>query len=189
MSRLRTELHEKHQFGIMYPSNVHGVGSPSDLLAYFDAVQLVSEELKIAYPMHLSLRQQPVWGKDMLQLFDEAKRLQFALSNVKTTDTVLSHLKLLDRETKLKTKESTLAGVFSRVIELLSERAPGFVKAMSEYPEDTTLETGSVRVGPVEPLVPSRFFKKLPASAFDDADPPLWLRDEIFDKGFYAGKI
>ena len=189
MSSQVTKPHEVNQFGIIYPSNIRGVGSPSDLLAFLDAVRLVSDDVEAEFPFVSALRRKPVWGKDMLKLFGEAKQLQFAFSDIKVTNAVLSRLGLLDRNTKLKIEKQTLSGVFSKVFEILTERAPGFIQAASEYPGDKTLETGSVRLGPIEPLIASSLFKKLPASAFDDADPPLWLRDEIFDEAFYQGKI
>lgn len=186
---MENEKHSQYMFGIMDPSVIRGIGRVRDVLAFFDAVKLIVDEPERDYPFLWSLRRKPVFGLDMLPLFDEAHKIRLLMEDVPVTEEVLAKLHLDSENTKLKTEAATLAGVFERMFKTLAEDAPEYVRVSADYPELNPLETGSVRLGPVEPLVPSRFFKKLPASAFDDADPPLWLRDEIFDQGFYAGKI
>ena len=185
---MESENHRQYLFGIMDPSVIRGIGRVSDVLAFFDAVRLTVDEPERDYPFLWSLRRKPVFGMDMLSLFEEAQRIRLLMEEVPVTGDVLIKLHLRE-DTKLKTGADNLAGVFESMFSTLTEDAPEYVRLSADYPDINPLETGSIRLGPVEPLVPSRFFKKLPASAFDDSDPPLWLRDEIFDEGFYAGKI
>lgn len=175
-------------FGIMDPSVIRGIGWVRDVLAFFDAIELTVDEPERDYRFLWSLRRRPVFGLDMLPLFDEAQKIRLLMEDVPVTEEVLAKL-YLGKDTKLKTEADNMAGVFERMFKTLAEDAPEYVRVSADYPELNPLETGSVRLGPVEPLVPSRFFKKLPASAFEDCDPPLWLRDEIFDESFYKGKI
>ena len=184
---MKSENHAIYQFGIFYPNNIRGVGRPSDILAFFEAIKLVSDQPEADFPFLCMLRWRPIYGEDMLLLFREAKELRSKMGTVPMDGSILAKLSLNDRETKLRTDEADLASVFERIFEILAERAPGFLKVVSAYSDDSTLEWGSVRVGPIEPLLPSELFERLPASAFDDSDPPLWLRDEIFDQKFYTG--
>lgn len=181
--------HLKNRFGIFYPNHIHGIGSPHDLLAFFVTIRLVSDQPESDYPLLWSLRRQPVFGMDMLPLFEEINGLRPRMQGIPLTGAILSKLGLKQEKTKLRTQAQDLAGAFERIFEILADDAPEFVKLASEQPSDNTLEWGSVRLGPIEPLIPSQFFQQLPASAFDDSDPPLWLRDEIFDEGFYVGKV
>lgn len=181
--------HQKYQFGIFYPSNIHGVGSPRDLLTFFEAIRLVSDQPEKDYPFLWSLRRKPVFGADMLVLFDEAQNLRVRMTDVPATNGILLKLDLVGKVTKLKTEAQDLAGVFIRIFFLLADDAPEVVNLRMKKPDNTVLDRGSVRLGPIEPLIPSEFFAQLPESAFDEVDPPLWLRDEIFDEGFYTGKI
>ena len=187
MSIIHTKI---PRFGFLFPSNVVGIGSSDDLLSFFEAIKLVSDTPVEAFPyMHVLLRK-PVVGKDMLPLFEEARLLQTKFQQVPVTKQILTALNLSGgRETKMITDAETLAGVYSRVFYVLVERAPELIRLRRKNPESDILERGSIRVGPTEPLVPSRLFQQLPASAFDDAEPPLWLRDEIFEDGFFTGKV
>lgn len=173
----------------MYPNHIHGLGSPADLLAFFEAMRLSTAQPEKDYPFLWSLQRRPVFGRDMLALFDEVKHLRPKMKAVPVTDDVLAKLGLNDRQTRLKTEALDLEGLFETIFFILGDDAPEFVGFRSKKPSDDTLEWGSVRLGPIEPLIPANFFMDLPASAFDDTDPPLWLRDEIFDQAFYAGKI
>jgi len=186
---MNSEYHKKYRFGIMDPSLTQGIGWVRDVLAFFDAVKLTVDAPERNYPFLWSLRHKPVFGMDMLPLFEEAQKIRLLMEDVPVTDDVLARLHLDGENTKLKTGADNLAGVFEKMFKTLTENGPGYVRACADYPELNPLETGSVRLGPVEPLIPSSFFRQLPASAFDDSDPPLWLRDEIFDEGFYVGKI
>lgn len=185
---MKSERHSKFMFGIMDPSVIRGIGWVSDVLAFFYAMKFTTEEPERDYPFLWSLRRKPVFGMDMLPLFEESQRIRLLMEHIPVTDDVLFTLHLGDA-TKLKTGANNLAGVFERMFKTLAEDAPEYVRLSANYPAINPLETGSIRLGPVEPLIPSRLFKKLPASAFDDTDPPLWLRDEIFDEAFYKGKI
>ena len=182
--------HKQNQFGFLYPSSIVGVGSPNDLLSFFEAIKLVSDNPVEAFPyMHVLLKK-PVVGQDILPLFEEAQLLQTKFQQVPVTNKVLAALNLSGgRETKMITDAETLAGVYSRIFFVLAEDAPEMVRVLMDEPGYDILERGSIRVGPSEPLVPSSLFGDLPASAFDDAEPPLWLRDEIFEDGFFTGKV
>ncbi|MCG3266593.1 hypothetical protein [Yoonia sp. I 8.24] len=189
VNKVGSEYHKKYRFGIMDPSLTRGIGWVGDVVAFFDAVKLAVDEPERNYPFLWSLRRKPVFGLDMLPLFEEAQKIRLLMEDVPMTDEVLAKLHLDRENTKLKTEAATLAGVFERMFKTLAEDGPELVRLRMAKADSGILETGSIRLGPVEPLVPSSFFQKLPASAFDDADPPLWLRDEIFDQEFYAGKI
>lgn len=41
--------HQTYQYGITFPPNVHGVGSPDDVLAFFDAVHLIDRHADTTY--------------------------------------------------------------------------------------------------------------------------------------------
>lgn len=181
--------HVRYHYGISYPNNIRGVGSPADLLAFFEAMRLATAQPEKDYPFLWSLQRRPVFGRDMLALFDEVKHLRPKMKAVPVTDDVLAKLGLKARQTRLKTEASDLEGLFATFFSILGDRAPEYVRVSADYPEINPLEWGSVRLGPIEPLIPANFFMDLPASAFDDTDLPLWLRDEIFDEAFYAGKI
>lgn len=186
---MQSENHTQYMFGIMDPSVIRGIGRARDMLAFFDAIQLTVDEPERDYPFLWMLRRKPVFGMDMLPLFEEAQKIRLLMADVPVTRDILARLHLDGENTKLETGAENLAGVFEKMLKTLAEDAPEYVRLSADYPDINPLETGSVRLGPVEPLIPSRFFKKLPASAFDDSDPPLWLRDEVFDEGFYAGKV
>ena len=187
---MTSENHRRNQFGFLYPSSIVGVGSPDELKSFFEAISFISKDPRSDFPYTFRLLQKPVVGRDMLQLFDEARILLVRFQEVPTTNAVLQALNLTDgRAPKLKTGAETLAGVYARMFFVLAEDAPELVRLRMAKPDSGILERGSIRLGPIEPLIPSRFFQQLPASAFDDADPPLWLRDEIFDEEFYRGKI
>lgn len=186
---MESKMDSQYMFGIMDPSVIRGIGRVSDVLAFFDAVQLTVDTPERDYPFLWSLRRRPVFGMEMLPLFEEAQKIRLLMEEIQVTDDVLSKLNLDGENTKLKTEAENLAGVFGKMFKTLAEDAPEYIRISEGYPDLNPLETGSVRLGPIEPLIPSRFFKKLPASAFDDADPPLWLRDEIFDEEFYKEKI
>lgn len=181
--------HIKYQFGLAYPNNLHGIGEPKDIVAFFMALKLITSAPEQEFPLIYTLWSRPVFGSDMLPLFEEAKRLRLLMAAKTMTKDVLKGLGLIDRKTKLHTDASNVAGVFEPMFYVLAEDAPEFVGLRMEKPGDNTLTRGSVRIGPIEPLIPSELFCRLPASAFDDSEPPLWLRDEIFDEAFYEGKI
>lgn len=186
---MEIKRHSQYMFGIMDPSLIRGIGWVTDVLAFFDALELAVDEPAHKYPILWSLRRKPVFGMDMLTLFEEAEKTKLLMEDIPVTNDVLLKLKLDSEKTKLKVNAHNIAGVFEGMFKTLTENAPEIVRLRMAKPDSGILETGSVRLGPVEPLIPSRFFWKLPASAFDDAELPLWLRDEIFDEGFYAGKI
>ena len=186
---MNSAYHQKNQFGFLYPSTIKGIGSPNDLMSFFAAIRLISNDPIEEFPHTHVLLRKPVVGRDMLHLFDEARLLQTRFQAAPVTEETLAALNLLGNETKLNIDAKTLAEVYSRIFFILVEDAPELVRIRMGKPETAILEKGSIRIGPIEPLIPSRFFQQLPASAFDDSDPPLWLRDEIFDEGFYVGKI
>ena len=186
---MTSDKHSQYMFGIMDPSLIRGIGWVSDVLAFFDALELTVDEPAHQYPVLWTLYRRPVFGEDMLSLFEESEKIKLLMEDISVTDDMVSKLGLDVGRTKLNVDADNMAGIFEGMFKTLTENAPGIVHLRMAKPDDPILETGSVRLGPVEPLIQSRFFKKLPASAFDDADPPLWLRDEIFDEAFYQGKI
>ena len=181
--------HQSYQYGILYPQHTHGVGSTSDLSAFFEAVELVSKHPELDYPQTFALFWKPIFGEDMLTLFKEMADLRSRFEAVTFTREILEDLNLTEKETKLKTDAADLAGVFGRVFDILADEAPEYIQLSKQYPNMKLLERGSVRLGPIEPIwVPFQFYK-LPASAFYEQYPPLWLREEIFDQDFYKDKV
>jgi len=175
--------HSRFQYGILYPSNVHGIGTPADLMSFFGGMLLVTDKPDQDYPLLWSLQHRPVFGYDMLELFDEVKRLYKLMDTIVLTPDILTTLNLSSKTTKLKTEEPNLVGLFKRIFFVLNDAQE--VIALRAKRNDDVYESGSIRLGPIEPLVASSLFHRLPSSAFDEQDPPLWLREEIFNESFY----
>ena len=180
---------EKYAFGILYPNNTVGIGYAEDILAFFKAIEYVCTNPSEEYPNLWLLRNRAIFGAAMFELFQEVENLQRRFEDVSLDSGIIDYLGLDIDQTKLNAGSENLAGLFARVFDILVNKASSFIKIASNNPKRNILETGSVRIGPIEPIwVPFNFYK-LPASAFDDQDPPLWLRDEIFDQEFYKGKV
>lgn len=71
----------------------------------------------------------------------------------------------------------------------MADDAPEFVQLDLDDFGISYLRKESIRIDSVQPLFLAGMFENLLGSAFDDVDPPLWLRGEILDEAFFDGKV
>ncbi len=165
------------------------MGTSQDVLAFFNAMGLCSEDAKTEYPIISKFYRHPVVGAEILELFQEANRLKQCMGDIKVNAEILQKIGVDLSHSALNLKSVHLAEAFEKIFRILTENAPEMARLDIEEFGPDMLNTQSVLICPAEPLVIEGMFNQLPLSAFDECDPPMWLRDEIFDERWYIGKI
>ncbi|MBI1492796.1 hypothetical protein [Halocynthiibacter styelae] len=182
-------LHQKYPYAICYPLNNRAVGTSQDVLAFFSAIELCSEDAKTEFPIISKFYRYPTVGAEILELFQEVKLLKQCLGDIKANAEILQKIGVDLSHTGLNIKSVHLAQAFEKILRILTENAPEMARLDIEEFGSDILNTQSVLICPAEPLVIEGMFNQLPLSVFDECDPPMWFRDEIFDERWYIGKI